>query len=55
VNDTCGHAAGDQLICLVSWAVKQELRAGDLLARLGGDEFGILLANYPQHAALGLA
>jgi diguanylate cyclase (GGDEF)-like protein/PAS domain S-box-containing protein len=55
VNDTCGHAAGDELICLVSWAVKQELRAGDVLARLGGDEFGILLANYPQHAALGLA
>jgi len=55
VNDTCGHAAGDQLICLVAWAVKQELRAGDVLARLGGDEFGILLANYPQHAALGLA
>jgi diguanylate cyclase (GGDEF)-like protein/PAS domain S-box-containing protein len=55
VNDTCGHAAGDELICLVSWAVKQELRGGDVLARLGGDEFGILLANYPQHAALGLA
>src|ERR1700733_2865499 len=55
VNDTCGHAAGDQLICLVAWAVKQELRGGDVLARLGGDEFGILLANYPQHAALGLA
>jgi diguanylate cyclase (GGDEF)-like protein/PAS domain S-box-containing protein len=55
VNDTCGHAAGDELICLVSWAVKQELRAGDVLARLGGDEFGILLANYPQQAALGLA
>src|SRR5579863_3302776 len=55
VNDTCGHAAGDELICLVSWAVKQELRAGDVLARLGGDEFGILLANYPQHAALSLA
>jgi|HubBroStandDraft_1064217.scaffolds.fasta_scaffold00154_38 diguanylate cyclase (GGDEF)-like protein len=55
VNDTCGHAAGDELICLVSWAVKQELRAGDVLARLGGDEFGILLANYPQQAALELA
>jgi diguanylate cyclase (GGDEF)-like protein/PAS domain S-box-containing protein len=55
VNDTCGHAAGDELIRLVSWAVKQELRAGDVLARLGGDEFGILLANYPQQAALSLA
>ncbi|MGC1523411.1 MAG: EAL domain-containing protein, partial [Steroidobacteraceae bacterium] len=55
VNDTCGHAAGDELICLVSWAVKQELRSGDVLARLGGDEFGILLASYPQHAALSVA
>jgi diguanylate cyclase (GGDEF)-like protein/PAS domain S-box-containing protein len=55
VNDTCGHAAGDELICLVSWAVKQEVRAGDILARLGGDEFGVLLTNCPQHAALGIA
>ena len=55
VNDTCGHAAGDELICLVSWAVKQELRSGDVLARLGGDEFGVLLANCPQHTALRAA
>jgi diguanylate cyclase (GGDEF)-like protein/PAS domain S-box-containing protein len=55
VNDTCGHAAGDELICQVSWAVKQELRATDVLARLGGDEFGVLLANCPQHAALAIA
>jgi diguanylate cyclase (GGDEF)-like protein/PAS domain S-box-containing protein len=55
VNDTCGHAAGDELICQVSWAVKQELRPGDVLARLGGDEFGVLLANCPQHAAMQAA
>jgi diguanylate cyclase (GGDEF)-like protein/PAS domain S-box-containing protein len=55
VNDTCGHAAGDELICQVSWAVKHELRATDVLARLGGDEFGILLANNAQHAALKVA
>jgi diguanylate cyclase (GGDEF)-like protein len=55
VNDTCGHAAGDELICQVSWAVKHELRAADVLARLGGDEFGILLAASPQHSALKVA
>jgi diguanylate cyclase (GGDEF)-like protein/PAS domain S-box-containing protein len=55
VNDTCGHAAGDELICQVSWAVKHELRAADTLARLGGDEFGILLADNAQDAALKVA
>ena len=55
VNDTCGHAAGDELICQVSWAVKHELRPADVLARLGGDEFGILLPNNAQNAALGVA
>ena len=45
VNDTCGHAAGDELICQVSKLLQQRLRDGDLLARLGGDEFGILLQN----------
>ena len=55
VNDTCGHAAGDELIRQVSWAVKHELRTSDVLARLGGDEFGILLANNAQDAALAVA
>jgi diguanylate cyclase (GGDEF)-like protein/PAS domain S-box-containing protein len=55
VNDTCGHAAGDQLLCQVSSAVKQRLRSGDLLARLGGDEFGILLAHCTAADAMSLA
>jgi diguanylate cyclase (GGDEF)-like protein len=55
INDTCGHAAGDELICQVSAAVRQRLRSGDLLARLGGDEFGVLLAQCAPHAALSLA
>jgi diguanylate cyclase (GGDEF)-like protein/PAS domain S-box-containing protein len=55
INDTCGHAAGDELICQVSSAVRQRLRGGDLLARLGGDEFGALLAQCPPHAALIIA
>ena len=55
VNDTCGHAAGDQLLCQISSAVKQRLRSGDLLARLGGDEFGILLASCAAADAMALA
>ena len=55
VNDTCGHAAGDQLLCQLSSGVKQRLRSGDLLARLGGDEFGILLAGCVAADAMSLA
>ncbi len=55
VNDTCGHAAGDELICQVSSTVKLRLRSGDVLARLGGDEFGILLARCAAPDALLLA
>ena len=45
INDTCGHAAGDKLLCEVSDSLQQHLRVDDLLARLGGDEFAILLEN----------
>ncbi len=42
VNDTCGHAAGDELLKIVSGILRTELRDQDFLARLGGDEFGVL-------------
>ncbi len=45
INDTAGHAAGDQLLIEISQQLKSRLRESDLLARLGGDEFAIILTD----------
>lgn len=55
VNDTSGHAAGDELLRHICTLLQQGLREGDTLARLGGDEFGILLENCPPEAAEKIA
>ena len=39
VNDTHGHAAGDEALRVLGWALRNHLRPGDLCARLGGEEF----------------
>lgn len=56
VNDTLGHAAGDDLLVTISQRLAACLREGDLLARLGGDEFAVLMRDGRQpQAALSLA
>ncbi|MFA5941065.1 MAG: EAL domain-containing protein, partial [Sinimarinibacterium sp.] len=43
VNDTCGHPAGDRLLCELTSEMRGAVPAGAMLARLGGDEFAVIL------------
>ncbi len=45
INDSYGHAAGDQMLIEISRRLGKVFRQEDLIARLGGDEFAILLEN----------
>jgi diguanylate cyclase (GGDEF)-like protein len=50
INDTFGHAKGDEVLCAVAFALREVSRDYDLLVRLGGDEFGLMfaLAEYDE-------
>jgi diguanylate cyclase (GGDEF)-like protein/PAS domain S-box-containing protein len=48
INDTRGHAVGDQLLCTVADRLERAIRPTDALARLGGDEFVIVTEGFSQ-------
>ncbi len=45
INDSLGHAAGDEVLCAVGRQLGTNIRATDFAARLGGDEFAILFVR----------
>jgi diguanylate cyclase (GGDEF)-like protein/PAS domain S-box-containing protein len=54
INDTYGHAVGDQLLMAVASSIRRQLREEDTVSRIGGDEFTIILRNISQHDDAGL-
>jgi diguanylate cyclase (GGDEF)-like protein/PAS domain S-box-containing protein len=55
VNDSCGHAAGDELLRQLTALLELQIRKNDLLARLGGDEFGVILHDCSKKKGLQIA
>ena len=55
VNDSLGHAAGDECLKAVARIVGEELRGGDILGRLGGEEFAVILPTARRIHAIAVA
>lgn len=55
INDTLGHAAGDEVLRTVARTLQAGIRASDLLGRIGGEEFSIFLPETDVDGAVQLA
>ena len=55
VNDTWGHAAGDEALRELAQRIETQVRASDVAARYGGEEFVVILPNIDAQAGLRLA
>ncbi|UCJ16727.1 sensor domain-containing diguanylate cyclase [Pseudomonas sp. MM211] len=52
INDLHGHAAGDQVLCVIARRLESCVRETDTVARLGGDEFTVLLTDIQSESAV---
>jgi diguanylate cyclase (GGDEF)-like protein len=52
INDTLGHAAGDQVLIHVAETLRANVRGSDIIGRLGGDEYGLILTHANEEQAL---
>ncbi len=55
VNDTHGHAVGDEVLAAFVEACRQALRESDIIGRLGGEEFGVILPETTLASAVATA
>jgi diguanylate cyclase (GGDEF)-like protein len=55
VNDTVGHAAGDEVLKILGGLLKAELRTEDVIFRVGGDEFAVLFEGIDGERSLTAA
>ncbi len=55
INDTYGHAVGDQVLQYMAQLLQNTLRRGDIAGRLGGEEFAVLLPDTPLENGRALA